>query len=142
MLQNGIYSNLLNNFSLHNNPFEVNMMFTLYYWKVLFATCQCIKFSKSCYLYSLWINFQWLIMYFMWGNISKQKLWKFMPFQISAIHYCSWVLAARILEWFPILSSSGPCCQNSSLWSVWLGWLYSMAHGFISYISPFTITRL
>ena len=63
---------------------------------------------------------------------------------LFAFSYCSWVLSARILEWFAILSSSGPCFVRTPHYDpICLGWpckAWSIAS--LSYASPSAMIRL
>lgn len=65
-----MYSNFLNNFSRHNNPFEVVMVFILQWERsYLGHICTLSSVNLTCTLFSVIGFFQWLIVCLVWKHI-------------------------------------------------------------------------
>ena len=59
-----------------------------------------------------------------WGPRWRRMLSQYLHTN-NTFHTVHRILKARILKWFAIPFSSGLCfCQNSPLWSIYLGWPY------------------
>ena len=107
-------------------------------WKVLFATCQCIKFSKSCYLYSLWnlfsvVDYVFYVETYLSRNYENSCHSRILPFP-TVLGFLQQEYWSNFQFYPPVDHALSELSTMTCM--TWVA-LHSMAHSFIELHKPF-----